>query len=81
MKFKMLFLGIMLLAIGVNAQDPVVQKSGNKITAADLKEFLSRVAAEGRDGRESGTRGDTVAAACIAGVCQEIGRAGRVIGS
>jgi hypothetical protein len=77
----MLFLGIMLLAIGVNAQDPVVQKYGNKITAADLKEYLSIIASDALEGRETGTRGQKMAAAFIAAHFQEIGLAGPVNGS
>jgi hypothetical protein len=71
---------IMILSgsISVFAQDPVAMQYGNAITAADLKEYLSILASDAMEGRETGKRGQKMAAAFIAAHFQEIGLAGPV---
>jgi hypothetical protein len=74
MKLKITFL--LLLAAFVNkvsAQDPVVQYYANKITASDLKEYLSIIASDAMEGRETGKRGQKMAAAFISAHFEEIG--------
>jgi hypothetical protein len=83
MKFKILFLWAFALAIGVQAQapDPVAQQYGNKVSADDLKEYLSIIASDALEGRETGTRGQKMAAAFIAAHFAELGLAAPVNGS
>lgn len=65
----------------VQAQDSAVQQYGDKITAADLKEYLSILASDAMEGRETGTRGQKMAAAFIRAHFQEIGLQGPVDGN
>jgi hypothetical protein len=81
MKFKILFLWAFVLTLSVRAQDPVAQQYGNSISADELKEYLSIIASDAMEGRETGTRGQKMAAAFIAAHFQEIGLAGPVNGS
>lgn len=80
---KILFLGALALAIGVQAQapDPVAQTYGNKVSQDDLKEYLSIIASDALEGRETGTRGQKMAAAFIAAHFAELGLAAPVNGS
>lgn len=80
MKFKILFLWALVLAIGVKAQDPVVQQYGKAVSTDDLKEYLSILASDALEGRETGKRGQKMAAAFIASHFQELGFAGPVNG-
>ncbi len=73
-----LWLGFTLLA---QAQDPAVQKYGNLITEADLKDNLTILASDALEGRATGTRGQKMAAAFIAAHFEEIGLRGPVNGS
>lgn len=77
----MLFIWAFVLAISVNAQDPIVQQYGNKVSTDDLKEYLSIIASDALEGRETGTRGQKMAAAFIAAHFQELGLTGPVNGS
>ncbi len=77
----MLFLGAFVLTMSVKAQDPVVQQYGNAISTDDLKEYLSIIASDALEGRETGTRGQKMAAAFIAAHFQELGLTGPVNGS
>ena len=81
MKFKILFLWAFAFALGVQAQDPVAQQYGNKVSAEDLKEYLSIIASDALEGRETGTRGQKMAAAFIAAHFQDLGLAAPVNGS
>lgn len=79
MKLKHGFLLIILSgSIGVWAQDPIAQQYGNAITSADLKEYLSILASDAMEGRETGKRGQKMAAAFIAANFQEVGLVGPV---
>lgn len=74
MKLKILaFACAGLVSLSVKAQDPVAQKYGNLITPTDLKEYLSILASDAFEGRETGKRGQKVAAAFISAHFQEIG--------
>jgi len=77
-------LGIALLVFAgkllAQNQDPVALKYGNMITPADLKEYLSILASDAFEGRETGKRGQKVAAAFISANFQEFGLTGPVEG-
>lgn len=75
--FAWLFLG----SISLFAQDPVAKKYGDMITIPDLKENLSIIASDALEGRETGTRGQKMAAAFIAAHFQELGLTAPVNGS
>lgn len=81
MKFKIVLGWALLLTLTVNAQNPDAKKYGSGITAAGLKEDLSIIASDALEGRETGTRGQKMAAAYIAATFQEIGFKGPVNGS
>lgn len=81
MKFKILFLWAFVLTLCVKAQDPVVQQYGSQVSADELKEYLSIIASDALEGRETGSRGQKMAAAFIAAHFQELGLTGPVNGS
>jgi hypothetical protein len=66
---------------GLSAQDPVAQQYGSMITPTDLKEYLSILASDAMEGRETGKRGQKMAAAFISAHFQELGLAGPVDGN
>ncbi|AYB30218.1 M28 family peptidase [Chryseolinea soli] len=80
-KFKLL-LGFALIAgtFRVSAQDSVAQKFGNAISTAALKENLTILASDFMEGRETGKRGQKMAAAFIQAHFEDIGLAGPVNG-
>ncbi len=63
----------LILSLGLQAQDPVAQKYGALITTADLKENLSILASDAMEGRETGKRGQKMAAAFISAHFEELG--------
>jgi hypothetical protein len=67
--------------LSLSAQDPVAQKYGNMITEEDLKENLSILASDAMEGRETGKRGQKMAAAFISAHFEEIGLSGPVNGT
>jgi hypothetical protein len=75
--FALVFLGCLSLF----AQDQTAHQYGNMITPNDLKEYLSILASDALEGRETGKRGQKMAAAFISAHFQEIGLAGPVAGS
>jgi hypothetical protein len=81
MKFNALFLWAFVVTLSVTAQDPIAQQYGSKVSTDDLKEYLSIIASDALEGRETGTRGQKMAAAFIAAHFQELGLAGPVNGS
>ncbi len=81
MKFKIVLGWALLLTLTVSAQNPDAKKYGSQITAAGLKEDLSIIASDALEGRETGTRGQKMAAAYIAAHFQEVGLKGPVNGS
>jgi hypothetical protein len=64
----------------LQAQDPVAQQYGNMIIPADLKEYLSILASDAMEGRETGKRGQKMAAAFISAHFEEIGLMGPLNG-
>src|SRR5215510_1325875 len=81
MKIKILFLSLFVLAISAQAQDATAVQYGKLVSAEDLKEYLSIIASDAMEGRETGTRGQKMAAAFIAAHFQELGFSGPVNGS
>lgn len=81
MKFKIVLVWALLLTFTVNAQNPDAKKYGSQITADQLKEYLSIIASDALEGRETGTRGQKMAAAFIAAHFQELGFKAPVNGS
>ena len=61
MKFRGLFLWLLTISVCVNAQNEVAKKYADQITGADLKEYLSIIASDALEGRETGTRGQKMA--------------------
>lgn len=75
-------LGLSLfLSVSLQAQDPVAQQYGALITASDLKENLSILASDAMEGRETGKRGQKMAAAFISAYFEDIGLTPPVNGS
>jgi hypothetical protein len=78
MRFKL------LLALGVLGitccfgQDPVAQQYGNMITPQELKDNLSILASDAMEGRETGKRGQKMAAAFLRSHYEELGLTGPV---
>jgi len=81
MKFYILSLVAIVLTLSVKAQDQVAQQYGKVVSTDDLKEYLSIIASDALEGRETGTRGQKMAAAFIAAHFQELGLTGPVNGS
>lgn len=70
-----------LLAMSsAHAQDPIAKKYSSMITPADLKELLSILASDAMEGRETGKRGQKMAAAFVKAQFEELGFAGPVNG-
>lgn len=75
------FAWFLLGCFNLVAQDPGAQQYGNLITPADLKEYLSILASDAMEGRETSKRGQKMAAAFISAHFQEIGLSAPVEGS
>jgi hypothetical protein len=80
---KILLLIILLSGniYNLRAQDKVALQYGNMVTTADLKDYLSILASDAFEGRETGKRGQKVAAAFISAHFQEEGLVPPVNGS
>ncbi|QCK13547.1 M28 family peptidase [Mangrovivirga cuniculi] len=59
--------------VGINAQDSTAIKYGQTITQGDLKDNLTILASDALEGRETGTRGQKMAAAFISSHYDAIG--------
>ena len=70
----------LLVNVGGHAQDVEIQKYGNSITAASLENNLSILASDAMEGRETGKRGQKMAAAFIKAHFEKIGLKGPVNG-
>lgn len=82
MKLNFFTIAIILLgSMQLFAQDSISSKYGNMITAADLKDNLSILASDAMEGRETGKRGQKMAAAFISAHYLELGLAAPVNGS
>jgi hypothetical protein len=75
------FIWFWVVSFGVTAQDKTVQDYGDLITPGDLKENLSILASDALEGRETGTRGQKMAAAFISYHFNELGLEAPVNGS
>jgi hypothetical protein len=81
---KLTLLVVLVSALAGNrlqAQDPVAKKYGDLITPSDLKENLSILASDALEGRETGKRGQKMAAAFIKAHFEELGLTGPVDGN
>ncbi len=77
----MLFGLILLSFCGFAQQNPTAVKYAETITEADLKENLSIIASDALEGRETGKRGQKMAAAFIAAYFEDLGLKAPVEGS
>jgi len=73
MKLKFLMLCMLSGVACLHAQSPVAKKYGDMITTTDLKEYLSIIASDAFEGRETGKRGQKIAAAFISAHFEELG--------
>lgn len=80
MKKNLLFIAGLFFGIAAVAQNPEIVKYGNMITQEDLKADLSILASDAMEGRETGKRGQKMAAAFIKAHFEELGLAGPVKG-
>lgn len=71
----------LVFGVSLQAQDPVVERYGALITASDLKENLSILASDAMEGRETGKRGQKMAAAFISAYFEDLGLTAPVNGS
>ncbi len=72
---------LLLCSIGFGQQNPDAVKYAATITQADLKENLTIIASDAMEGRETGKRGQKMAAAFIAAYFEDLGLKGPVSGS
>jgi len=78
----LLFFSLSVYSLVAVCQDtPAAKHYGDLISTADLKEYLSIIASDALEGRETGTRGQKMAAAFIAAHFQELGLTAPVNGS
>jgi hypothetical protein len=81
---KKYFLGGLMLAwclVAANAQDPLSKKYGDSISKEILKENLTILASDAMEGRETGKRGQKMAAAFVQANFEDYGLTGPVNGS
>jgi hypothetical protein len=78
-KVKLWILSCLIVSIAY-AQDPEVQVYGNTISELELKDNLSILASDALEGRETGKRGQKMAAAFIKAYFEELGLNGPVNG-
>ena len=72
--------GLLASSINLFAQDPAAQTYGKLITESDLKENLTILASDAFEGRETGKRGQKIAAAFVRAHFEEIGLTGPIDG-
>ena len=80
-KRNIVFLLLLLSFQGFAQQDPVAVNYASTITAAELKANLSIIASDAMEGRETGKRGQKMAAAFISFTFQELGLSAPVNGT
>ena len=78
---KLIYAIGLLVALGVIAQDKTAKKFAKTITAEDLKEHLSIIASDEYEGRETGKKGQKMAAKYIAEHFKKLGFEAPVDGS
>jgi hypothetical protein len=82
MKRIVVFIGALFIAIiGFGQANPTVEKFASLITEADLKADLTILASDAMEGRETGKRGQKMAAAFIAAYFEDLGLKAPVSGS
>jgi hypothetical protein len=81
MKLRCLLFGCIVFALRLQAQDSVMQQYGNQITIANLHDYLNILASDAMEGRETGKRGQKIAAAFISAHYEDIGLTAPVNGS
>jgi len=81
MKFKLFLVWAVVLTISAQAQDATAIQYGDKISTNSLKENLTIIASDALEGRETGTRGQKMAAAFIAAHFNDLGLTAPVNGS
>lgn len=83
MKKLILFVVLVSILAGnrLQAQDPVARKYGDLITQSDLKDNLSIIASDALEGRETGKRGQKMAAAFIKAHFEDLGLTAPVNGN
>ncbi len=81
MKLRISLLVLVFSSGVIFGQDPVAQQYGAQITATDLKANLSILASDAMEGRETGKRGQKMAAAFISATFEELGLTAPVNGS
>ena len=76
---------VALCAVGslfiLATQDPAVKKYGDKIAATDLREYLTILASDAMEGRETGKRGQKMAAAFIRAHFEDLGLKAPIAGN
>jgi hypothetical protein len=82
MKLRLIVFAVLCAGFfSLSAQDTLIQQYGNMITTTDLKENLSILASDAMEGRETGKRGQKMAAAFLQAHYEEMGLTGPVNGS
>lgn len=83
MKKRFLFAGALglMLSFNASAQDATAMKYASTITAADLEEYLSILASDEMEGRDTGSKGQKMAAEYLANFYSGLGLKGPVDGS
>jgi len=79
-KYILVALALVIAGGNLLAQDPVAKKYSDLITPEELKENLSILASDAMEGRETGKRGQKMAAAFVKAHFEEIGLTGPVDG-
>jgi hypothetical protein len=64
---------VFILQIGGYAQNTDIENYGNRLSSADLKDYLTILASDAMEGRETGKRGQKMAAAFIRAHFEELG--------
>jgi hypothetical protein len=82
MKFKAIVLGLLIVVtLDLQAQNQAAQKYAGLISESDLKENLTILSSDALEGRETGTRGQRMAAAFISAYFEDLGLTAPVNGS
>ena len=75
------FIACLIVTLSFGQPNPIAQKYAATISESDLKENLTIIASDAMEGRETGKRGQKMAAAFIAAYFDELNLKGPVAGS
>jgi hypothetical protein len=75
------FIACLIVTLSFGQPNPIAQKYAASISESDLKENLTIIASDAMEGRETGKRGQKMAAAFIAAYFDELNLKGPVAGS